>query len=46
MKNKIVFCRSCGREVVVKEELEFSYVEDLVGGSTSYHPKRDCDVIP
>jgi hypothetical protein len=40
-----VYCRSCNRVIVVREELEFSYTEELVGEAISYHPKRDCDIL-
>ena len=39
-----IYCRSCNREIVVREELSYSYIEDLSNGGTSYHPKEDCDV--
>lgn len=41
--DKVVFCRSCNREVVVKSELPSYYIED--NRYDQHHSKEDCDPI-
>lgn len=40
-----VYCRSCNKDVKVKDFSESLYVELKPNGERQFHLKEDCDVV-